>query len=162
MSFDFVSLSFLIVSVYFTSYRTKEGFGNQCCYKNNGVLITRQTSGGSVVKVSVVGSSQFDYLTNLIRHQFEDVLPRIYCCIGKRASCDTYYKRRPSDDGSTYKIYTGEFYACKKLAFSIFDLYTMRFSEYLVVIKIEDMLIAELQTFQQFDLYSFFVSSFNW
>ena len=69
-------------------------------------------SGGSIDKVSVVGNSLLDYLTNLINHQFEDVLPFIYCCKGTPTSCDTYYDKRPSDNGEGYTPpdITGEFY----------------------------------------------------
>ena len=101
--------------MYFTSYRTNEGLGNQCCYRNHGTLIVGPTSGGTIDKVSVVGSSLFDYLINLINHQFEDILPFIYCCKGSQTSCMTYYDRRPSDNGRAYTPpYTGEFYGWYK------------------------------------------------
>ena len=91
-------------STLFTSYhyRSNEGSGNQCCYGNNGNLIVGPTSGGSVDKVSTVGSTRLNYLSNLIKHQFEDILPFIFCCKGTQTSCDIYYQRRPSDDGSAY------------------------------------------------------------
>ena len=53
-------------------------------------------------KVSVVGSSRLNYFSNLVKHQFEDILPFIFCCKGTQTSCDIYYQRRPSDNGTAY------------------------------------------------------------
>ena len=88
--------------MYYITHSGNDGSSNKCCYGNNGNLIVGPTSGGSVDKVSLLGSTELTYLSNLISHQFEDVLPFIFCCKGTPSSCDTYYQRRPSDDGSAF------------------------------------------------------------
>ena len=74
------------------------GSGQQCCYRRNGDLIMGPESGGSVDLVAPDG------FINTIRHFFEDVIPAIYCCKGQRSSstCQLYYEKRPSDNGSRY------------------------------------------------------------
>lgn len=81
-------------------FRNDGGSSNECCYDSKG-LITG-TFGGSVKKASIVGSTGLKYLTDLINHQFEDVLPFIYCCKGSLPVCSAYYERRPTDDGKGY------------------------------------------------------------
>ena len=82
--------------------RTNEGAGNECCYGRDGNLIVGPPGGGSVDKVSTVGSTRLNYLSNLIKHQFEDILPYVFCCKGIQTSCDIYYQKRPSDNGTAY------------------------------------------------------------
>ena len=53
-------------------------------------------------KVSIVGSTGLNFMKNLFDHQFEDVLPFIFCCKGRPTNYDLYYERRPSDDGRAY------------------------------------------------------------
>ena len=44
-----------------------------------------------------------DYKSS-IDHIREDILPYIYCCkAGKFSMCDSYYQRRPSDNGAKYQ-----------------------------------------------------------
>ena len=44
--------------------------------------------------------------TGRLKHIRDDVLPYVYCCKGefKEYTCDMYYKRRPSDDGSRFSL----------------------------------------------------------
>lgn len=39
---------------------------------------------------------------NTIQHFVEDVLPAVYCCLGRFADCNSYYRKRPSDDGTRF------------------------------------------------------------
>ena len=48
-------------------------------------------------------------LTGFLNHQFDDVLPYLYCCklfslIGEPSLCDNYYQKRPSSDGAGYQL----------------------------------------------------------
>ena len=70
--------------------RTNEGASNECCYGRDGYLIVGPPGGGSVGKVSTVGSTRLNYLSNSIKHQFEDILPYIFCCKGTQTSCNIY------------------------------------------------------------------------
>lgn len=87
-----------MVHVISVPYSANEGSGNECCYKNNALLVG-PSSGGSVDKVAPD--------VNIIDHFLKDVIPYIYCCKGdqdaKKARCDLYYDSRPSDDGSSYQ-----------------------------------------------------------
>ena len=78
-----------------------QGTGNQCCYDKDGTLIVGPPSGGSVDKTAPTGTG-INYLKNFLLHQAQDVIPYIFCCKGFFKSCQTYYDRRPSDDGSSY------------------------------------------------------------
>ena len=71
------------------------GYGNQCCYDDNGNLIVGPSSGGTVDKVSPSRST--------IDHFKEDIIPYLLCCVGLFRNCQTYYDRRPSDDGTAYR-----------------------------------------------------------
>ena len=76
-------------------FRQTNGHGNQCCYDQQGNIIVGPPGGGTVDRVAP-GRSKID-------HFFEDVLPFIWCCKGEFSNCrDTYYRYRPSDDGSRY------------------------------------------------------------
>ena len=79
-----------------------EGSSNECCYDNSGQLIIGPTSGGSVDKASPIGSDSSNYLSSLLSHHREDILPYIYCCKGLATVCEKYYTRRPSDNGTAY------------------------------------------------------------
>ena len=41
-----------------------------------------------------------------LKHLHHDVLPYVYCCRGdfKEYTCNMYYKKRPSDDGSHFSL----------------------------------------------------------
>uniref|UniRef100_A0A1X7TZR4 EGF-like domain-containing protein n=2 Tax=Amphimedon queenslandica TaxID=400682 RepID=A0A1X7TZR4_AMPQE len=84
-----------------TTVRT-QGSSNECCYDTSGQLIIGPTSGGSVDKASPIGSDSSNYLSSLLSHQQEDILPYIHCCKGSMTNCNEYYKRRPSDNGTAY------------------------------------------------------------
>ena len=43
-------------------------------------------------------------LDSILNHQFDDVLPYIYCCKGRFNKCDMYYEKRPSDNGRNYEV----------------------------------------------------------
>ena len=92
--------SCIVLSYYI--FRNDGGSSNECCYDNNGDILTEPTSGGSVKKASIVGSTGLNYFNDLINYQFEDVLPFIYCCKGTLRDCRAYYDRRPSDNGGAY------------------------------------------------------------
>ena len=79
-------------------YRDNQGSGQQCCYDNNGNLATGQPGGGTV------DSYAPNNLTGSLNHLRNDILPYVYCCKGelKEYTCDMYYKKRPSDDGSRF------------------------------------------------------------
>ncbi|XP_019851539.1 PREDICTED: uncharacterized protein LOC109581663 [Amphimedon queenslandica] len=79
-----------------------EGSSNECCYDTSGQLIIGPTSGGSVDKASPIGSDSSNYLSSLLSHHWEDILPYIYCCKGPATACEKYYTRRPSDNGTAY------------------------------------------------------------
>ena len=49
-------------------------------------------------------ASQQDKLDTTIDHQFDDVLPYIYCCKESVDKCNEYYLNRPSDNGRNYEV----------------------------------------------------------
>ena len=76
--------------------RQTKGYGNQCCYDNDGELVVGSPGGGTVDRVSPGDGKKTD-------HFLEDVLPWFYCCKGLFSNCrDTYYRFRPSDDGARF------------------------------------------------------------
>ena len=84
-----------MVIIFFHIYSLTKGYGNQCCYDKQGNLVVGAPGGGTVDRVSP-GKSKVD-------HFLEDVLPFLWCCTGLFSNCrDTYYRFRPSDDGSRY------------------------------------------------------------
>ena len=89
---------FMYVCMYV--YRENQGSGQQCCYFSNGTLIVGTPNGGNVDMVA----SQPDVLNTIIDHEFDDVLPYIYCCKGTVGTCNEYYARRPSDNGRNYEV----------------------------------------------------------
>ena len=98
-----ISLNFsTIIVLSYHIFRNAGGTSNECCYDDNDILIFGSPTGGSVKKVSIVGSTGLNYFTDLINHQFEDVLPFIHCCKGTLPNCRAYYDRRPSDNGNAY------------------------------------------------------------
>ena len=62
----------------------------QCCYNDNGVLVTGDLAGGHVEQMSP--------LVNFNAHNMNDLLPFAFCCRGSTNStkCDLYDVRRPS------------------------------------------------------------------
>lgn len=70
------------------------GRGQQCCYDENGYLITGPPSGGTVDLWSAEISPS--------RHYQSDIEPFILCCKGQFQTCGLYYERRPSDNGSRF------------------------------------------------------------
>ena len=71
------------------------GSGQQCCYDNQGVLVTGPPGGGTVNRVSPDVS--------FVRHFTSDVIPFLLCCkAGIFSNCDEYYRLRPSDTGTQF------------------------------------------------------------
>ncbi len=68
--------------------------GQQCCYLDNGILATNSPSGGTVDLVS----PEIDTREHIVM----DVIPAITCCLVPFSNCDTYYDKRPSDNGNRY------------------------------------------------------------
>ena len=67
------------------------GSGQQCCYRNN-TLVVGPPGGGTVDLVS----PDVDF----IGHFIQDVEPYLLCCkAGIFSDCAEYYRHRPSDDG---------------------------------------------------------------
>ena len=67
------------------------GSGQQCCYRNN-ALVVGPPGGGTVDLVS----PDVDFIGHLI----QDVIPYLLCCkAGIFSNCAEYYRHRPSDDG---------------------------------------------------------------
>ena len=77
-------------------YRANSGSGQQCCYSENGFLLTGPPGGGTVDLVAPEVSRS--------RHFEMDVEPYIYCCKGVFSNCDAYYSKRPSSDGTGYEL----------------------------------------------------------
>ncbi|CAF4634252.1 unnamed protein product, partial [Rotaria sp. Silwood2] len=79
-------------------YRSKGtnsyGAGGQCCYGQNGQLITTGTGAGS--------DDRYHSSHYIFKHFFHDVLPFIGCCKVSRdpEMCDTYLRHRPPRRGS--------------------------------------------------------------
>ena len=86
---------------HFYMYRDNQGSGQQCCYFADGTLIVGVPNGGSVDMIAPRSNS----LDSIINHQFDDVLPYIYCCKSRFSKCDMYYKKRPSDNGRDYVVF---------------------------------------------------------
>ena len=74
----------LLFYMYYTC-SSKESL--QCCYGEDGNLITGQTGGGSADKVSP--------MINYNLHLINDLLPYSFCCRGGN-KCAQYYMLRPS------------------------------------------------------------------
>ena len=67
------------------------GSGQQCCYRNNG-LVVGSPGGGTADLVSPD--------VNFFGHFVQDVVPFLLCCkAGIFSNCDEYYRHRPSDTG---------------------------------------------------------------
>lgn len=66
----------------------------ECCYNDEGFLITGSPNGGAVKRVSKD--------VNRARHFVEDTRPFLLCCTGQTPNCGQYYGKRPSDDGSRF------------------------------------------------------------
>ena len=81
-------------------YSDNQGSGQQCCYDDNGNLVTGQPGGGTVDRYAP------NTFTGRLKHLRHDILPYIYCCRGdfKDYTCDRYHKKRPSDDGSKFSL----------------------------------------------------------
>ena len=67
----------------------------ECCYDESGRLLTGSPGGGSLIKEPLAKSRA--------RNFQEDVRPYLLCCTGYAPSCQKYYERRPSDDGTRYQ-----------------------------------------------------------
>ena len=84
------NLGFVWHSVFLFSSLTR-GVGQQCCYRNN-ALVVGPPGGGTVDLVS----PDVDFIGHLI----QDVVPYLLCCkAGKFSNCAEYYRHRPSDNG---------------------------------------------------------------
>lgn len=82
----------------YSLYSANEGSGQQCCYDHNGLLCTDVGSGGTVDLVAPRDEE------SIRRHFDEDVKPYLYCCKGRFSNCDAYYRKRPSNDGTGYRL----------------------------------------------------------
>ena len=67
----------------------------ECCYDGSGRLLTGSPGGGSLIKEPLAKSRA--------RNFQEDIRPYLLCCTGYAPSCQRYYERRPSDDGTRYQ-----------------------------------------------------------
>jgi len=86
------------------SLSDNQGSGQQCCYDKDGQLLVGPPGGGTVDLYAPT-----DW-TGFLKHLNHDVRPFFYCCRGEFSNCDSYYKKRPSDDGSRYNLQPpGEF-----------------------------------------------------
>ena len=65
------------------------------CYDDSGRLLTGSPGGGSVHKVPLA--------KNRASHFQEDIRPYLLCCTGYTPTCQKYYERRPSDNGTRYE-----------------------------------------------------------
>lgn len=85
------------------------GAGQECCYRNDEIIVgspgsfcheSSLSEGGHLQKISSHSS--------FTGHIIQDILPDILCCIGNAgdAFCQLYYIRRPSDDGTQYQPWT--------------------------------------------------------
>ena len=81
-----------------TCHSENGGSGQQCCYNQNGSIVTGPPGGGTVDLVAPVDGESTK------RHFEKDELPYFYCCWGIFPNCDAYYQKRPSDDGSRYRL----------------------------------------------------------
>ena len=90
-------VTIIVTAIIIVIIRLTKGYGNQCCYDRQGDIIVGPPGGSTVDKVAPRS------IRNKINHFFEDVLPFMWCCKGEFSNCrDTYYRFRPSDDGSRY------------------------------------------------------------
>ena len=72
------------------------GAGQQCCYNNFGNLMMGKPNAGSLDRFHPNAGLP------VISHFFHDLVPYQDCC-RLSDSCDKYYEKRPSDDGSEYQ-----------------------------------------------------------
>ena len=72
------------------------GAGQQCCYNNFGNLMMGKPNAGSLDRFHPNAGLP------VISHFFHDLVPYQDCC-RLSDSCDKYYEKRPSDDGSRYQ-----------------------------------------------------------
>ena len=81
--------------IIFLSFSSDDGYGQQCCYGNNSILVKGQPSGGSPDEISPVN--------NYYGHVFLDLLPYIICCKNVEfPQCQTYYNGRPYGNEMDY------------------------------------------------------------
>ena len=73
-----------------------KGAGQQCCYNNFGNLMMGKPNAGSLDRVHPNAGLP------VISHFFHDLVPYQDCC-RLSDSCEKYYEKRPSDDGSKYQ-----------------------------------------------------------
>ncbi|XP_073244634.1 uncharacterized protein [Porites lutea] len=73
-----------------------KGAGQQCCYNSFGNLMMGKPNAGSLDRVHPNAGLP------VISHFFHDLVPYQDCC-RLSDSCDKYYEKRPSDDGSKYQ-----------------------------------------------------------
>ena len=78
-----------------TTYSSLSSSTQECCYDDSGRLLTGSPGGGSVHKVPLA--------KNRASHFQEDIRPYLLCCTGYAPTCQKYYERRPSDNGTRYQ-----------------------------------------------------------
>ena len=78
------------VSIILLLIHSTRSEGHQCCYNNNGDLVTGQPGGGNADKTSP--------LVNFNQHILDDLLPYVFCCRTSLTMvlCDRYEDLRPS------------------------------------------------------------------
>jgi hypothetical protein len=96
------------------AYSSLSSSTQECCYDVSGRLLTGSPGGGSVHKMPLAKSRA--------GHFREDVRPYLLCCTGYAPSCQKYYERRPSDDGTRYQ---------PQVPGKLFDWYIIRLCAYM-------------------------------
>ena len=82
------------VECYRSIQSNRHGAGAECCYDNNGMIITHGRGAGT--------DDRYRPLALPIRHFFEDTLPYVHCCIISTnvEHCQRYMEARPPRRGS--------------------------------------------------------------
>ncbi|XP_073243989.1 sushi domain-containing protein 2-like [Porites lutea] len=75
---------------------SSKGAGQQCCYNNFGNLMMGKPNAGSLDRFHPNAGLP------VLSHFFHDLVPYQDCC-RLSDSCDKYFEKRPSDDGSQYQ-----------------------------------------------------------
>ena len=68
--------------------------GQHCCYDNEGALLVGPSEGGSVDRISPD--------SDVAGHFTADIRPFILCCKTAVSDCQSYYEKRPSDNGMRF------------------------------------------------------------
>ena len=100
---------YMYVYVFYVNFRV-QGYGNQCCYDDSGLLMNHQALFGSgyANRYHYAGDNleNIPFLSNFIY----DVIPYQHCCIyplqnantSVYTECDVFYTRRPPNSCLNY------------------------------------------------------------